>query len=179
MKWALFILLMYYTLCASAQNSTVIRCAYQNSNNFPFQLGSGSQIHKGKPGIAVEMVLMLEQRLDIEIELLRLPWKRAEQRLKEGEVDCLFNASFKKNRLANGQYPMHEGEVDVDKYMRIVEVAEIAENDYNLNISRFIDTSEPELVVDLISVKTNIASLDVKEQEIDKKLAEFLNELGL
>jgi len=115
MKWALFILLMYYTLCASAQNSTVIRCAYQNSNNFPFQLGSGSQIHKGKPGIAVEMVLMLEQRLDIEIELLRLPWKRAEQRLKEGEVDCLFNASFKKNRLANGQYPMHEGEVDVDK----------------------------------------------------------------
>ena len=115
MKWALFILLIFYTLSASAQSSTVIRCAYQNSNNFPFQLGSGSQIHRDKPGIAVEMVLMLEQRLDIEIELQRLPWKRAEQRLKKGEIDCLFNASFKKNRLANGQYPMHEGEVDLDK----------------------------------------------------------------
>jgi len=106
---------MLNILNTSAQSSTVIRCAYQDSNNFPFQLGSGSQIYKDKPGIAVEMILMLEQHLDIEIELQRLPWKRAEQRLKEGEIDCLFNASFKKYRLANGQYPLYKGEVDVDK----------------------------------------------------------------
>jgi type I restriction enzyme M protein len=68
---------------------------------------------------------------------------------------------------------------DVDKYMRIVGIDEIAENDYNLNISRYIDTSEPEPEVDLQAVKQNIAVLEAKETEIDTKLAGFLKELGI
>lgn len=68
---------------------------------------------------------------------------------------------------------------DVDKYMRLVDIAEIKENDYNLNISRYIDTSEPEPEVDLQQVKSNIAKLEAREQEIDGKLAGFLNELGI
>lgn len=73
----------------------------------------------------------------------------------------------------------YDGAIDVDKYMRVVEIDEIVENDYNLNISRFIDTSEPEPEVDLQLVKTTIADLEVKEQNINKKLVEFLNELGI
>lgn len=68
---------------------------------------------------------------------------------------------------------------EVDKYMRVVDLEEIAENDYNLNISRYIDTSEPEPEVDLQAVKVNIEKLEAQEKEIDKKLAEFLNELGI
>jgi type I restriction enzyme M protein len=68
---------------------------------------------------------------------------------------------------------------DVDKYMRLVDLSEIKENDYNLNISRYIDTSEPEPEVDLQQVKANIEALEVKEQEIDKQLAEYLKELGV
>jgi type I restriction enzyme M protein len=73
----------------------------------------------------------------------------------------------------------YDGYADVDKYMRIVPVSEIAENDYNLNISRYIDTSEPEPEVDLAQVKTNIGKLEEKEAEIDAKLAEYLKELGV
>lgn len=73
----------------------------------------------------------------------------------------------------------YDAAAEVDKYMRIVEVAEIADNDYNLNISRFIDTSEPEPEVDLQLVKISIAELETKEQEIDKKLVGFLNKLGI
>lgn len=69
--------------------------------------------------------------------------------------------------------------VDVDKYMRIVDVKEIAENDFNLNISRFIDTSEPEEVVDIKVVHQKLAALEEKEADIDKKLAEFFKELGI
>jgi type I restriction enzyme M protein len=68
---------------------------------------------------------------------------------------------------------------EVDKYMRVVELDEIVENDYNLNISRYIDTSEPEPEVDLQLVKANIEKLEAKEKEIDKKLAGYLNELGI
>jgi len=73
----------------------------------------------------------------------------------------------------------YDAYADVDKYMRLVDIAEIKENDYNLNISRYIDTSEPEPEVDLQQVKTNIAELETKEQKIDKQLAEYLKELGV
>ena len=73
----------------------------------------------------------------------------------------------------------YDGAVEVDKYMRVVDVAEIAENDYNLNISRYIDTSEPEPIVDLQLVKTNIAKLEEKERAIDAQLVDFLKELGI
>jgi len=73
----------------------------------------------------------------------------------------------------------YDGAKDVDKYMRIVDLAEIAENDFNLNISRFIDTSEPEIEVDIQAVHKKLAVLEEKEADIDKKLAEFLKELGI
>ena len=68
---------------------------------------------------------------------------------------------------------------DIDKYMRVVDVAEIAENDYNLNISRYIDTSEAEVEVDIKAVHQKLAELEEREAVIDKKLAGFLKELGI
>jgi type I restriction enzyme M protein len=68
---------------------------------------------------------------------------------------------------------------DVDKYMRIVGLEEIKENDYNLNISRYIDTSEPEEEVDISAVNEKLVGLQEREAVIDEKLAGFLKELGL
>ena len=68
---------------------------------------------------------------------------------------------------------------EVDKYMRIVDLAEIAANDFNLNISRYIDTTEPEPEVDILAVKKNIADLEQQEADIDQKLSEYLKELGI
>ncbi len=73
----------------------------------------------------------------------------------------------------------YDGAIDVDKYMRIVDVKEIVENDYNLNISRFIDTSEPEEVVDIKAVHLKLEELETREANIDQKLAGFLKELGI
>lgn len=115
MKWVKITLLIFSALCTATHGVELVNCAYQNSNNFPFQLGNGLKIKPDKPGIAVEMVQMLESSLRVNIALQRLPWKRAEQRLREGGIDCLFNASFKKSRLINGQYPLVKGRVDVSK----------------------------------------------------------------
>ena len=68
---------------------------------------------------------------------------------------------------------------DVDKYMRIIDMDEIKENDYNLNIARYIDTSEEEVEIDLTATLLEIKQIEQKEKEIDDKLAGFLAELGL
>jgi type I restriction enzyme M protein len=68
---------------------------------------------------------------------------------------------------------------EVDKFMRIVSVQEIKDNNYNLNISRYIDTSEPEIEIDLQKVKQNILEMEVRENEIDRKLEGYLKDLGL
>jgi type I restriction enzyme M protein len=68
---------------------------------------------------------------------------------------------------------------DVDKFMRVVHATEITENDYNLNISRYIDTSDAEEEIDLTAVKGRIVELQEKEEIIDAKLMAYLNELGI
>lgn len=73
----------------------------------------------------------------------------------------------------------YDKQEDVDKFMRVVDKEEIVENDYNLNISRYIDTSEPEPEVDLVAVRESIKELEDNEAEIDQKLEGYLNELGL
>ncbi len=67
---------------------------------------------------------------------------------------------------------------DIEKYMRVVDLEEIKENDYNLNIARYIDTSELEEIVDIQEVLGRISEIEAKEQEIDSKLNGFLRELG-
>ncbi len=111
--------------------------------------------------------------------------KMAAQKDKIAIIDA--SNDFKAGKNQNELLPEHlekittanDAYTDVDKYMRVVEVAEIAENDYNLNISRYIDTSEPEPEVDLALVKQQIADLEAKERAIDAQLADFLKELGI
>ena len=72
----------------------------------------------------------------------------------------------------------YDGLETIDKFMRVVDMSEIKENDYNLNISRYIDTSEEEIIIDIKSVREEITELESKEQEIDKKLNDYLTSLG-
>jgi len=68
--------------------------------------------------------------------------------------------------------------VSIDKFMRLVDLDEIKENDYNLNIARYIDTSEPEKIIDIAATLAKIAEIESKEKEIDVRLNGFLRELG-
>ena len=67
---------------------------------------------------------------------------------------------------------------DIEKYMRVVDLEEIKENDYNLNIARYIDTSDEEVIVDINAMLGRISKIEAKEREMDNKLGGFLKELG-
>lgn len=68
---------------------------------------------------------------------------------------------------------------NVEKYSYKAEKKEIAENDYNLNIPRYVDTFEEEEPVDLDAVKADIAATEKEIAEVQAKMDEFLKELGL
>ena len=67
----------------------------------------------------------------------------------------------------------------IDKYSYIAEKSEIAENDYNLNIPRYVDTFEEEAAVDIDAVRAEIAATEKEIAEVQAKMNEFLKELGL
>lgn len=64
------------------------------------------------------------------------------------------------------------------EYSRLVSLDEIKENDYNLNIPRYVDTFEPEPEIDLNEVNNNLAKLEQeikeKELEVDAMLKELI-----
>lgn len=68
---------------------------------------------------------------------------------------------------------------DIEKYARVVSIEEIKNNDYNLNITRYIDKSEEEELVDLSAVMKDLKELEEKQTEIKAKLRGYLQELGI
>lgn len=56
---------------------------------------------------------------------------------------------------------------------------EIKENDFNLNIPRYMDTFEEEEIVDIAEVQRNIASIKVELAQVQAQMKTYLEELGL
>lgn len=67
---------------------------------------------------------------------------------------------------------------DVEKFASVVELKTIEENDYNLNISRYVDTTEEEEEVDIEAVISEVKEIKGKYNETEKKLNGYLKELG-
>lgn len=68
---------------------------------------------------------------------------------------------------------------DEPRFAHLASRAEIAENDFNLNIPRYVDTFEAEARVDLEAVGARVAAINVEMQAVDRDLAAFCAELGL
>jgi type I restriction enzyme M protein len=67
----------------------------------------------------------------------------------------------------------------VEKYAYRATLEEIVENDFNLNIPRYVDTFEPEKEVDLKAVQTEIADLEKQLAGVRAQMTGHLKELGI
>ncbi len=65
----------------------------------------------------------------------------------------------------------------VDKYAYLAEPKEIQENDYNLNIPRYVDTFEEEEEIDLMAVRKEREQLKVQLAGLEDEMAGYLKEL--
>ena len=69
--------------------------------------------------------------------------------------------------------------VDVEKYAHVATIDEIADNGFNLNIPRYVDTFEKEEEIDLNAVSQEIKNLQKEIKEINSELKPYFDELGL
>jgi type I restriction enzyme M protein len=68
---------------------------------------------------------------------------------------------------------------EIDKYSHVATLEEIQENDYNLNIPRYVDTFEEEEPVDIEATKANISKIENELVTIKTQMSAYLKELGL
>ena len=66
----------------------------------------------------------------------------------------------------------------VDKYAYLATLQEVKDNDYNLNIPRYVDTFEEEAEIDLVAVRAEREQLKTQLAELEVKMTNYLEELG-
>ncbi|MDT3417929.1 type I restriction enzyme M protein [Brevibacillus aydinogluensis] len=67
---------------------------------------------------------------------------------------------------------------DIEKYCRVIDFKEIQDNDYNLNIARYIDTAEEEEQIDVQQALSELRQLENERNEIESAMYGYLKELG-
>jgi type I restriction enzyme M protein len=67
---------------------------------------------------------------------------------------------------------------DEDRFCRVVETKEIEENDFNLNISRYIDTLEPEKPIDVKAELEKLWKAEQLRDEAATRMNALLKEMG-
>lgn len=67
----------------------------------------------------------------------------------------------------------------IDKYSYVASLEEIAENDYNLNIPRYVDAFEEEEPIDLDQVQKDLNQIDDEIVEVEQEINGYLKELGV
>ncbi len=68
--------------------------------------------------------------------------------------------------------------VDVEKYAKVVPLEEIAKNDFNLNISRYVETAEAVEKVDVASAIAKLRELEAQRANAEATMNRYLKELG-
>lgn len=68
---------------------------------------------------------------------------------------------------------------EIEKYSHVATFDEIVENDFNLNIPRYVDTFEEEAPVDIPATRKRIAELTAELTKITAEMEKYLKELGL
>jgi len=68
---------------------------------------------------------------------------------------------------------------DIKKFCRVVQPDEIEENDYNLNITRYVDTFEEEEEVDIEANLKELAEVDAELVKLEAEMSKHLKALGI
>ena len=85
--------------------------------------------------------------------------------LRDADVDKIFET--------------YRNRIDIEKYSKRVLLKEIADNDYNLNIPRYVDTFEAEDSIDINHIATELQEIDKLILDTDNTIASFCKELNI
>jgi len=106
---------------------------------------------------------------------------------RKGKVFVLYGANdFQEGKRQNRLRPEDIQKVvtaykeyrTVEKYCRPVPLDEIRTSDYNLNITRYLDVSEKEEIIDVQKVLDELKTLKEERSTIENRMKKYLKELG-
>ena len=106
----------------------------------------------------------------------------------ENRKDVLFIDASKEFKPAKAQNELTDENIakivdtythrkEIAKYSHLATPQEIAENDFNLNIPRYVDTFEEEAPVDIQAVQKEIIRIDNELKTVDKQMQKYLAEI--
>ena len=98
----------------------------------------------------------------------------SDENFKKGKRQNALRDSDVKKIVETYQYRKN-----IERYSRRVSMCEIKDNDYNLNISRYVSTAKEEAPIDLKEVHKKLVDIDIKIENARNRHNSFLKELGL
>lgn len=112
------------------------------------------------------------------------------KKCREADEDILFidaSKEFEKQKNQNVLFNEHidkivdtyQNRTVTEKFSHKATLQEVADNDYNLNIPRYVDTFEEEEEIDIQAVMAEIKELEAKRSQLDSEIEVYLKELGL
>lgn len=95
------------------------------------------------------------------------------------EFEKVKNQNMLREEHINKIVETYRNRTVIEKYSHLATLQEVADNDYNLNIPRYVDTFEAEEEIDIQAVMQEIKSLEAKRAALDKEIDVYFKELGL
>ncbi|MEI6378091.1 MAG: type I restriction-modification system subunit M [Candidatus Falkowbacteria bacterium] len=132
----------------------------------------------------------LFQTTGIPVAILIIDRSREQGGANENKKDVLFIEASKEFKPGKAQNTLTEENIDkiyntytkrqeLDKFSRKVDFKEIEENDFNLNITRYVDTFVEEEEIDISANLKELAELEPEIKKLEGEMAKYLNLLGI
>jgi type I restriction enzyme M protein len=132
----------------------------------------------------------LFQTTGIPVAILIIDRSREKGGANEKKKDILFIEASKEFKSGKAQNTLAEENIDkiydtyakrkeIEKFSRKVDFTEIEENDFNLNITRYIDTFEEEAPIDIKANLKELAELEPEIEKLEKQMTNYLKDLGI
>ena len=114
-------------------------------------------LNRNKPKDRKNKIILIYAAKDYEEGKVR-------NKLRDSDIEKIVSA-FKKYK-------------DIDRYCHIADFDELKENEFNLNVPRYVDISEPEEEIDIQATIDELKKLEKEKQELEIEVNANLKELG-
>ena len=112
------------------------------------------------------------------------------KKCREDDSDILFIDASKEFEKVKNQNKLRPQDIDkivntyknreeIEKYSHKASLDEIKENDFNLNIPRYVDTFEEEEPIDLDEVVRELKEISIEMEKVDEENKKYCEELGI
>ncbi|MCP4350157.1 MAG: amino acid ABC transporter substrate-binding protein [Desulfobacterales bacterium] len=118
-KCAVFIaVVVIASPCWAEPTKQTVKIILEDKESFPWSMDDGVNINWEFPGISLELLRMVENKLGLKFEYYRTEWKRGLYLIEQGDGDAIFPSSYRKERAKYAVYPMKNNAPDPSRAIR-------------------------------------------------------------